>query len=308
MFELLQNADDNKFEEAEALFEAPYISFKVHPNRIVVECNEDGFRIKHLNAICAVGQSTKSDRYGYIGAKGIGFKSVFIAAWKVYIQSGNFSFYFKLEKDDPGLGMVRPIWQDTDEELPDNLTRMTLYLHEEGDPDDLEHLRTTIFKQLEDLQETCLLFLNHLEEIRIAFYDESGALEMEKTFEADESGDYHRHLETITRARDGEETRSSRIYHVTKHSATGLAGSNNREAQETEEGRVASSTAEVVLAFPLSEDFEPVVEFQHVFAFLPVRQGDFKVGSTANYNLQISKVLLTSCIPVHYPIRLRYQR
>lgn len=69
------------------------------------------------------------------------------------------------------------------------------------------------------------------------------------------------------------------IYHVTRHSATGLAGSDNRESNETEEGRAASSTTEAILAFPLTENLEPVVKSQNMVAFLPVRQGDFKVRS-----------------------------
>lgn len=278
MFELLQNADDNKFTRARHLGVAPFFSFHVYPNRIVIECNEDGFTREDLTAICAVGQSTKSTGYGYIGAKGIGFKSVFIAAWKVYIQSRNFSFYFNHEKGDPGLGMVLPVWQDSDDELPDPLTRMTLYLHEQGDPAEITHLRKTVFKQLEDLQETCLLFLRNLEEIRIDFYDESGATTRSKSFKVNESGERNKHLDVTTWVPGGVTT-SSLIYHVTRHSATGLAGSDNRESQETEEGRAASSTAEVILAFPLTENFEPVVESQHMFAFLPVRQGDFKVKS-----------------------------
>ncbi|KAL1870869.1 hypothetical protein Daus18300_004958 [Diaporthe australafricana] len=54
VFELLQNADDNSFSRAAALGESPYISFSVFPDRIVVECNEDGFTDENLKAICAV--------------------------------------------------------------------------------------------------------------------------------------------------------------------------------------------------------------------------------------------------------------
>ncbi|KAL8306752.1 hypothetical protein RB593_005594 [Gaeumannomyces tritici] len=85
VFELLQNADDSRFQRARVRGDLPSIAFHVHPGRIVVECNEDGFTKRDLSAICTVGQSTKSGSHGYIGAKGIGFKSVFSAAWKVYI-------------------------------------------------------------------------------------------------------------------------------------------------------------------------------------------------------------------------------
>jgi hypothetical protein len=104
-----QNADDNRFTHANTQGESPFISFEVYPDRIVVECNEDGFTARDLSAICTVGESTKSASHGYIGAKGIGFKSVFIAAWKVHIQSGHFSFFFQHKKGDLGLGMVLPV-------------------------------------------------------------------------------------------------------------------------------------------------------------------------------------------------------
>ena len=95
VFELLQNADDNRFDLARASGAVPTVSFHIRPNKIIVECNEDGFTLEDLSTICSVGRSTKSTSYGYIGAKGIGLKSVFIAASRVYIQSGEFSFSFK---------------------------------------------------------------------------------------------------------------------------------------------------------------------------------------------------------------------
>lgn len=122
-----------------------YITFKVYRSKIIVECNEDGFTERDLTAICDVGQSTKLTEYGYIGAKGTGFKSVFIATSKVYIQSGNFSFKFEHKKEDPGLGMVRPIWVEPADEL-----------------------RKIIVNQLDSLQESCLLFLKNLQRIQVS--------------------------------------------------------------------------------------------------------------------------------------------
>ncbi|SPN99278.1 uncharacterized protein DNG_02315 [Cephalotrichum gorgonifer] len=274
VFELLQNAEDNQFRRAIKAGQSPFVSFQAHPNRIIVECNEDGFQENNLKAICAVGQSTKTTRHGYIGAKGIGFKSVFIAAWKVYIQSGHFSFAFKHKEGDSGLGMVTPVWQDTEEAISGPLTRMTLYLHEEGDPENIAHLRKTIFKQLDDLQETCLLFLKKLKEIRVEFYDESGAVERSKAFRVKDAGSHDKNLEA-TICVSGETTMVSRIYHVTRHTAIGIAKSDNRKNLTEADGE-ASSTAEIVLAFPLTATLEPLVKPQHLFAFLPVREGNFK--------------------------------
>ncbi|RKL02273.1 hypothetical protein BFJ71_g4724 [Fusarium oxysporum] len=182
VFELLQNAEDNSFRKADGKNDPPFISFQFHPKHIVVECNEDGFTSLDLKAICSVGESTKTAKHGYVGAKGIGFKSVFIAASRVHIQSGNFSFEFRHNRNDPGLGMVRPIWVRPTETFPSPLTRTTVYLHDQGDEDETEHLKTVIAMQFDDLQETCLLFLRKLSKISVAFYDEEGNLQRSKQF------------------------------------------------------------------------------------------------------------------------------
>ncbi|UKZ69385.1 uncharacterized protein TrAtP1_010394 [Trichoderma atroviride] len=275
VFELLQNAEDNNFSKTT---EDPYISFEVYENRIVVECNEDGFTERDLVAICAVGQSTKSTSYGYIGAKGIGFKSVFIAAWKVHIQSGNFSFEFRHKRDDPGLGMVRPIWIPTNEKLKGPLTRMTLYFHDEGDKDELQRLKSIIFKQLDDLQQTSLLFLKKLQRIKMVFYDKSNRVEKSKEFLKRQVDKYRVALDTDS-AKDNETRKESQIYHITTLTAHGLARSDNRDLPNTDDTQTISTSAEVVLAFPLTAEFKPIVNTkkkQEIFAFLPVRESDYK--------------------------------
>ena len=52
--------------------------FILQQNRVVVVNNEVGFTPANMKALCDVGNSTKSGSgAGYIGHKGIGFKSVF---------------------------------------------------------------------------------------------------------------------------------------------------------------------------------------------------------------------------------------
>jgi hypothetical protein len=250
----------------------------------VVECNEDGFTRPDLKAICSIGESSKSARHGYIGAKGIGFKSVFIAAWRVHIQSGNFSFEFRHKRSDPGLGMVRPIWVPNTEPIPTPLTRTKLYLHDQGDEDELEHLRTIIAMQFDDLQETCLLFLRKLREISVAFYDEEGKLQRLKQFRKHDIDSHRVSLDTTTII-DGEETVHRQIYHITKDLVTGIALSDNRDPPKTEQDRRDSTTAEVVLAFPLTSEYKPHYSNhrQELFAFLPLRSSEYKVSSKPTY-------------------------
>lgn len=173
IFELLQNADDNTYSKALGSGAIPYLSFRVHPSYIVIECNEDGFTDKNLAAICSIGKSSKAGAQGYIGEKGIGFKSVFMAASKVHIQSGVFSFSFKHKKGDSGMGMISPLWEETDEELPSPLTRFTLLLHDDGDAEMRAKTRQSIETQFEELQENLLLFMKNLKKIHVVFCDET---------------------------------------------------------------------------------------------------------------------------------------
>ena len=70
----VQNADDNTYlEDVE-----PTLAFDLQDNGIVVLNNERGFSAENIRALCDIGNSTKKGaNRGYIGNKGIGFKSVF---------------------------------------------------------------------------------------------------------------------------------------------------------------------------------------------------------------------------------------
>lgn len=114
MYELIQNAEDNNYKRASANGSTVFLSFSLYPDRIVLDSNEDGFSKEHVKAICSTGDSTKTAAEGYIGEKGIGFKSVFKVAKKVHIQSEPYSFSFEHTRDssDDGLGMVTPLDED----------------------------------------------------------------------------------------------------------------------------------------------------------------------------------------------------
>ncbi|PTD02627.1 hypothetical protein FCULG_00009209, partial [Fusarium culmorum] len=58
VFELLQNADDNDYSTAVSQGQDPYVSFKVHPDKVTIECNENSFTHENLKAICAIGKSS----------------------------------------------------------------------------------------------------------------------------------------------------------------------------------------------------------------------------------------------------------
>jgi len=185
--------------------------------------------------------------------------------------------------------MVLPVWKDTDKELPQPMTRMTLHLHEKGDQAGLQNLRHTIFKQLDDLQQTCLLFLRNLKKIHVSFYGEDGELQNSREFRVGDLDNHRRFLETSSTNRDGEVTVEKKHYHVTRNMAHHISRSDNREVSDTEEGTQAFSTTEVILAFPLTNDSNPITEKQQLFAFLPVRMLDFKFIIQADFDTSASR-------------------
>ncbi|KAF7558422.1 hypothetical protein G7046_g5742 [Stylonectria norvegica] len=267
VFELLQNADDNNY--SEALFRGvdPYVRFEIRHDKVSIECNEDGFTNENLKAICAIGKSSKVGAQGYIGEKGIGFKSVFMAAWKVHIQSNDFSFCFTHRQGDSGLGMVTPIWQDLepDEKLVDGRTRITLFLHKNADAQQ----RETIEAQFRDIQDTILLFLRKLRRVEISFFDDDDSLTSWTAYSL-----HGANPATIRKTTSIDDTTVEKKYHITKHITQNVPKSENR----TYSGQAnrSDSAAEVILAFPLTENSVPIVEDQDVFAFLPMRPMGFK--------------------------------
>jgi hypothetical protein len=275
VFELLQNADDNQYTRGQV----PYVVFRVYPDRIVIDCNEDGFTRQNLTAICDIGKSSKTGSQGYIGEKGIGFKSVFMAAWRVHIQSREFSFDFIHRKGDSGMGMITPIWQERrDTAFPFELTRITLYLHDQSDPAERDRDRHVINQQFHELQDTLLLFLRKLCKIEVYFHDEEGSQTRGTiyTLSRIENSD----TAVVERTCTDTVQNRKRIYHIVKHIARRLARSENRDLSKAEEVSRYFETSEIVLAFPVTEDSVPIIEPQQVFAFLPVRRMGFNVRSS----------------------------
>jgi hypothetical protein len=100
VMELIQNADDNEYEEGVC----PELSFVLTEEAITCYNNETGFHQKHVNALCNVADSSKgSGGTGYIGQKGIGFKAVFRVSDFPEIHSNGYHFGF-----DGPVSMIKP--------------------------------------------------------------------------------------------------------------------------------------------------------------------------------------------------------
>jgi hypothetical protein len=63
--ELIRNAEDKHYTRAALANAKPYIRFGIHPRKIVVETNEDGFAAADVQAICTIGGSTRPARQHY---------------------------------------------------------------------------------------------------------------------------------------------------------------------------------------------------------------------------------------------------
>lgn len=247
-----------------------------------MECNEDGFTDENLKAICAVGKSSKSGSEGYIGEKGIGFKSVFMAAWKARIQSGVFSFSFR--NDQAGMGMISPVWEDDFEELSSLLTRLTLYLDNTEGTDTQKTAHQIIQEQFDVLPETILLFMKNLRMIRVSFYSAENELETSSVmYSIERPQPDHAILRRTTVANN---TRREHVkhYHVATHQAKNIPRHENRTYSNW-----VPSTSQVVLAFPLSETSVPIIEPQDVFVYLPVRPMGFKFIIQADFVTDASR-------------------
>lgn len=154
--ELLQNADDNVYYDAE-----PRVKFTYTPGYLRFDCNEAGFDAANIRAICAVGASTKSGQNkssDVIGEKGIGFKSVFKVADVVWVASGPYRFKFDTSQK---LGMVAPTWADFPVEPPPTHTSFYLQLSKDFNQDEL-------FQDLKTFDPARLLFLRRIKVIELS--------------------------------------------------------------------------------------------------------------------------------------------
>jgi hypothetical protein len=93
VLELIQNCDDNAYDDDAV----PLLSIELDGGDeacVFVRCNERGFEEAHVRALCDIGASTKSSTTGFIGQKGIGFKSVFAVTDAPEVHSRAFHFRF----------------------------------------------------------------------------------------------------------------------------------------------------------------------------------------------------------------------
>ncbi|XP_041714657.1 uncharacterized protein wu:fj29h11 isoform X2 [Coregonus clupeaformis] len=265
VLELIQNADDNSYPTEEG--PVPALAFVVEKDCVTVLNNETGFQEKNIRAICDVGRSTKGKhKYGYIGQKGIGFKSVFKVTDCPEIHSNGFHLCF--DKTSGPMGYILPHW--VDDERPLN-THLADHTHTSWTTKICLPLRSECYQTknlFHDVHPSLLLFLHRLRSITIYNQAEKRMVTMTRR---DLS---HNVLEV-------EHTEGTERWLVVKHT---LHPTKIKDEVES---------TELALAFQLGDDLtgsdiRAQPQKQPVFAFLPLRsfgfrfiiQGDFEIPSS----------------------------
>jgi hypothetical protein len=262
VLELVQNADDNDYHPGIV----PQLIFKLDPKRLVLINNEVGFNERNVQALCSVGDSSKANKVGYIGEKGIGFKSVFTVSNAPEIHSNGFHFRFDRTNKGDLLGYVVPHWCKPTKEAKSNATTIILPA-----ADDFEYSQET----LEGLDARILLFLSKIRRITL-----------------------HRDDETVTYQRRDEETLS---YLSTLRERPKTEPQNEERHfvrvsvkfkmdNVLDEKRPDAPLSSVVLAFPVDRKGVASPEpSSQVFAFLPIRQVGIKFSIQADFILSSSR-------------------
>lgn len=251
VFELTQNADDNNYPDHTDRF-LKFVLLEDDPTGtpgsrgcLCVLNDETGFEEKHVESLCDIGNSTKQgNREGYIGEKGIGFKSVFLISDRPHIISNGYSFHFRRDDCEAGLGYIVPHWNDLVPAVAENNpTAILLPLQSASGVD--------VAKQLADIEPECILFLRKLRRIEL----ESASTGLNRRVQCTDMGDGFFNL-------DADNTSVRYFVHRKEYCCEHIQ----------EERRAGVISTSVTVALPLTS---PESTEGRVFAFLPteVRTG-----------------------------------
>ncbi len=257
IFELIQNAEDNDYANGIT----PTLRFRINEIEIegkrqlalIVENNETGFQKKHVDAICKVGQSTKLKAQGYIGEKGIGFKSVFRITNCPYIFSNGFHFSLPEKDDETDLGYIVPKWvENIPAGIKQDWTNIVLPINEKNTS------VKQVIKALMDIAPETILFLKKLKTIKIEVSTPEANYEID--IEKDDTKAPLIEL-TYLKEEDNQGDVISSIYWMTTEPF-------EKPKEINHEKRKGINSRDVSVAILLGNEVHP----EELFAYLPVWQ------------------------------------
>lgn len=251
IYELVQNAEDNSYADG-VIPELKFLLLDHDPTNtenshgcLCIYNNEVGFLQENVKAICDFSASTKKGNSGFIGEKGLGFKSVFMVSDSPHIYSNGFQFKFLRNDPVATIGYVVPYWLDEVPEFVQNSEQFTTTILLPLRDDNYSYLK----KQLEQYYPETILFLKRLQVFDIVTKDKALRLEARR----DENS-----LVLSTSVDDAKTVRQFWI-----QSDTFAVPSNINE-----EKRAGIERSEVSVAFPV----DGVTGKERVFAYLPTEE------------------------------------
>ncbi|PNH75458.1 hypothetical protein VD0001_g2053 [Verticillium dahliae] len=282
ILELIQNADDNAYPSGVQ----PTFSLVLDKNgsnfTLRTDCNETGFSLKNIDAICSIGKSTKTGiingQKGFIGEKGIGFKSVFKVAHQVDILS---NFYeFRIDRT-AHLGMLDPKpHRFPDTQRREGHTQMLLHLLRDKD-----HRISDITKGLQQIKPELLLFLRQLSVLDIKVEDGHCVY---RSIRQNRDPRYDGETVSLNEDRTGspfdEPVKTTKLYLIVRYEVQDMP---------VDARRNSVSSTEITLALPVGSELETC----DAFAFLPIDQSGFNFIVQADFLLVANRQALQHALP-----------
>ncbi|KAL3575504.1 hypothetical protein D5086_023605 [Populus alba] len=302
LMELIQNAEDNEYLEGvdpslEFVITSRDITNTGAPATLLMFNNEKGFSAKNIESICSVGNSTKKGnrKRGYIGEKGIGFKSVFLITAQPYIFSNGYQIRFN---ENPcshcNLGYIVPEWVHESPSLSDikqiygstcMLPTTTLILPLK--PDKV----TAVKQQLSGIHPEVLLFLSKIKRLSVREDNEDPrlntvsaiAITKETNFETRKNIDAESYTLHLSAEENGDEFAKGCSYYLWKQKFPVRQENRVDRRMEVEDWVIT-------LAFPNGERLLRGMKYSPgIYAFLPTEmvsnfpfiiQADFILASS----------------------------
>ncbi|VVA21672.1 PREDICTED: LOW QUALITY PROTEIN [Prunus dulcis] len=320
LMELIQNAEDNEYSEGvdpslEFVITSRDITGTGAPATLLVFNNEKGFSPKNIESICSIGRSTKKGnrKRGYIGEKGIGFKSVFLITAQPYIFSNGYQIRFS---EEPcmhcNLGYIVPEWVEENPTLSDirqiygsgsALPTTTLILPLK--PDKVKPVK----QQLSRMHPEVLLFLAKVKRLSVREVNEDPrlntvtaiAISSETDFETRKNIDADSYTLHLSAEENGNELETECSYYMWKQKFPVKQDCRDEKRMEVDEWVIT-------LAFPYGERLNRGTSSPGIYAFLPTEmitnlpfiiQADFLLASSRE-NILLDKKWnqgILNCVP-----------